>query len=663
MAAMIGLSCLDSIQKTVFSWELDSLTLRQKWNPPQDRSQISGITLVSIDSKTMGNDPYIKYFQTLYSRKAAGYALRFFKRTTPQSILLDTSFNGGIHYQDLAGDNLLVDSVQGMSNVSSALLFEVKGSHDNDWNSYTPELQKLLLKQAVVVKGLEHFPTLKDNYSFDSLILPYRNLLESSMQFFSSSASGYKTNLDNKADDTQGFSRRWTPFSFYGGHAFPTFALGTMLKGTKRLTLAPNGQLTWPQGKLDLGPEGVPLIKWYGHGTVLEKQVYPEISFGDVVLSEMSLECQETPSQAMCSQINFPKKPRLSPAQFKNRHVVIGVVIPNYGDEHATIYSPKYPGVYIVANTLDNALHNDFIRPAPLWLNLFIFFALPLLLGATILRFRSSGLSLLMTISLSVGHFLLCVHAYNHWNLWIYAAYPIAAMLVCFTGVYVYRYVREHKKRQQMRSAFGKYVSPAVLQYIDQFPDRVKLGGERREMTFLFSDIRGFTNFSDQNPPEVVQVLLTQYFSTMNPIILHSYRGSINKLIGDAIMAYWGFPLENEDHAFLAVSAALAMRQAMLDWHKETGKMPINIGIGINTGEVVIGNIGSEDFMDFTVIGDAVNVASRLEGVNKEYGTTIIISGTTYALVKDRIQARSLGWVELKGKGSRVEVYEPLGLL
>jgi adenylate cyclase len=161
----------------------------------------------------------------------------------------------------------------------------------------------------------------------------------------------------------------------------------------------------------------------------------------------------------------------------------------------------------------------------------------------------------------------------------------------------------------------------------------------------------------------VVQTFLTQYFSTMNKIIMQNYQGSINKLIGDAIMAYWGFPLDNEDHAFLAVSAAMSMRQAMLDWRKETDKLPINIGIGINTGEAVIGNVGSEEFMDFTVIGDAVNVASRLEGINKEYGTTIIISRATYEKVKDRIQVRSLGWAELKGKDGQIEVFEPLHYL
>jgi class 3 adenylate cyclase len=663
MAVIMGACCTDAVQKMVFSLEMDSLTIRQKWTLPSNRSQIAPISLVSIDSHTMATDPYMRYFNTLFSRKAAGYAVRFFKRTQPRSVIFDTSFNGGIHYQDLAGDQSLVDSLQGSTEVSSTLGFELKESRENDFNAYAPTLQKLLLKQTVDVAGLENFPVLQRNYSFDSLIPPYAQLLESPMQFFSANASIYKANLDNRADDTQGLSRRWAALSFYGGHAYPTIALGVVLNGVKKLSLSPNGELTWGQGKLDLGIEGVPLIKWYGHGTDIRKSVYPEFSFGDVVLSEIGLECRENPSQAICAQIALPKQPKLLPEQFKNRHVLIGFVLPNSGDEHATIYSPKYPGVYIVANTLDNALNNNFVKPAPLWLNILCGLLLPALLLVVLWRFKSAASGLLILITLALGQFLLGLYAYTEWNLWVYVVPPILAMLLCFSGSYIYRYTKEIKRREQLRFAFGKYVAPSVLEIIEKHPEKLVLGGERREMTYLFSDIRAFTAFSDRNPPEVVQTFLSQYFSTMNKIILQGYHGSINKLMGDAIMAYWGFPLENEDHAFLAVSAAMAMRDAMLEWSKNAESLPITIGIGINTGECMVGNIGSEDFMDFTVIGDAVNIASRLEGVNKQYGSTIIISSDTYERVKDRISARRLGWADLKGKVAQVEIFEPLGFL
>jgi adenylate cyclase len=434
-----------------------------------------------------------------------------------------------------------------------------------------------------------------------------------------------------------------------------------LLGDEKQVTVSKEGRLSWRNGHIDLGPDGVPLIRWYGQGMDKNHPVYPEISFLDIVLSEMTLECQE--SHRDCRKTGIPTETILSPDHFKDKYVLIGGNLPYGSDKHTTIYGPNYSGIYILANLLDNAIHNNFVHKAPAWLDILCLILLPTLLLLTIYRYRSAWLSLMVAAALALGHFLFTMYAYSQWNLWVAFVHPFLAVVVCFSGTYAYQYAIEHKKRQQMRYAFGKYVSPSVLQIIEQNPDKITLGGERREMTFLFSDIRGFTSFSDQHPPEEVQLFLSQYFSTMNKIILHAYHGSINKLIGDAIMAYWGFPLQNEDHAFLAVSAALAMKEAMLEWQTDTSKLPITIGIGINTGEAVIGNIGSEDFMDFTVIGDAVNVASRLEGSNKEYGTNIIISAATYEKVKDRIHARRLGWADLKGKEAKVEIYEPLGFL
>jgi class 3 adenylate cyclase len=651
------------VQKQVLAWELDSLTIRQKWYAPQNRSAVTPISLVNIDDRTMGNATYMKAFGATFSRRAAGYAVRFFKRTTTRGVLFDTSFNGGVHYHDLSGDQFLVDSLRDTRNVSSPLIFELTGKPGGGLNTLPLAQRAALERQSIVVRGLENFPLLAQKYRYDSLVPPYPALLASPMQFFSSMGSISQARLDGSTDDALWLSRRWAPFSFYGDRAYPTIAMGAALDGFKEVQLSRTGRLSWGSRQLDLGQDGVPLIKWRGHGMDIHKPVYPEFSFADVVLSEISLECRDNPAQPICGIVKPPAQPLLDPATFRNRYVLMGFVLPNTGDEHPTIYGPKYPGVYIVANTLDNVLNNDFVRPVAPWINVLMLFVFPLFLLAAILRFRSIWISLILTVTLSGAQFMLGLYAYHHWNVWLYVVPPVLAMLATFSGAYVYQFAREHKQRQQMRYAFGKYVSPAVLQIIEKSPEKVRLSGERREMSFLFCDIRGFTNFSDRNPPEMVQALLQQYFTTMNPIVMNRYGGSINKLIGDAIMAYWGFPLENEDHAFRAVSAAMAMRDAMLNWQKEAGNIPISIGIGVNTGEAVIGNVGSEEFMDFTVIGDAVNVASRLEAVNKLYGTTVIISEATYLRVKDRISARHLGAAELKGKSLQVEIYEPIGFI
>jgi adenylate cyclase len=622
----------------------------------------SPIRLISIDAKTEANPTYRTLFGNSFSRRAAGYAIRFLNRTQPKAVILDVSFNGGDHPTDRDGDQFLVNSVKGNHPVISQLMFENLGPSAQRWEAQPKAVQQALLASTVQVEGLSNFPVYQNQNHYDSLVAPYTGLLYSGMHFYSATLGTFTTDLSGHFIDTQAKIRRWSVFSQYGGHIYPSLPLAVIARDQKDFTINREGELRWENQRLALGVDGSPLIKWYGQGVNPQQPVYPEYSFADVVLSELSLECQENPSAALCQQADLPRKPLVQPETFRNQFTLIGFVNPNF-DTHSTIYRSQYPGFYIMANVLDNALHNDFVRPAPGWLNVLCLLGLPTLLGLSIYRFPSTLINLLVGICLAAGHFLLCLHAYYEWNIWIYAIYPILALALCFSGLYVYRYAKEHKQRLQMRYAFGKYVSSDVLKMIEQQAGQLSLGGERREMTFMFSDIRGFSTFSDQNNPEVVQVFLSQYFSSMNGIIMHQYRGSINKLIGDAIMAYWGFPLNHEDHAFLAVSAALAMQEAMQNWQTQKGQLPIQIGIGINTGEAMIGNIGSEDFMDFTVIGDAVNIASRLEGQNKTYGTTIIISAATCQKVRDRIKVRSLGWCELKGKSEPVEIFEPLGLL
>lgn len=656
------------LQLMTASWELDTLTFRQKFfsSTPADRSHLTPIELITIDTRTLASPAYQQYFHNRdFSREAAAYAVRFFKRTQPKSVVFDVSFNGGIHYDDLAGDEALANSLEGTHQYSSMLDMDIHVDPGMSFHGQPTDVKAMLMKNTIQIRGFQYFPVYQKLYTFESLRPPYPTLVKTPMRFFSANSISNKTSLNivNSSEVRDTEARRWIPFSIYGGYIFPTAPLGLLLGNETQLSLSRDGRLSWRNGHIDLGTDGVPLIRWYGQGVDKNHPVYPETSLVDVVLSEIAMECRE--ARQTCNIPGFQQQHILLPDHFKGKYVLIGANLP-YGkgkDTHNTIYGPNYSGIYILANMLDNALHNDFVHKAPYWLNPLLLMLLPGLLLLAIWRYRSAWISFLVAITLALGHFLFVMYAYSHWNLWVFFVQPLLAVILCFSGTYAYQYASEYKKRLQMRYAFGKYVSPAVLQIIEQNPEKITLGGERREMTFLFSDIRGFTSFSDQNPPETVQLFLTQYFSTMNKIILHSYHGSINKLIGDAIMAYWGFPLQNEDHAFLAVSAALAMRDAMLAWQHDASKMPITIGIGINTGDAVIGNVGSEDFMDFTVIGDAVNVASRLESSNKEYGTNIIISAATYEKVKDRIHARRLGWADLKGKEAKVEIYEPLGFL
>jgi adenylate cyclase len=195
-------------------------------------------------------------------------------------------------------------------------------------------------------------------------------------------------------------------------------------------------------------------------------------------------------------------------------------------------------------------------------------------------------------------------------------------------------------------------------------PEKLKLGGERQELTVLFSDIAGFTTISEKLPPEQLVHLLNQYLTKMTNLVFE-HQGVLDKYIGDAVMAFWGAPVEQSDHALKACQTALAMQEEVqrlkTEWHKE-GIPDFDVRIGINTGEMIVGNMGANTRFDYTLIGDNVNLGSRLEGINKEYGTHIIIAQSTYTEAREHIVARKLDTVAVKGKSQGIVIYELIGL-
>lgn len=665
LVAIMGAALLMGLRDILNGWEMDSLALRQRWDslPPRDRSRISPIVMVAYDAKSLRSDDFNRLFGNpvagTMSRAAPAYAIRFFKRSRPEAVVFDISFNAGRQYRDLSGDQALVESLQGTDNFASMLVFTQQNDATLSFPNLDRESQRVLLRNELHIRGLDRYPALWKDFQYPGLVPPHPDLLlRTPMRFFAAHAFYSNSKIEKGSGDSRNLQQFWAPVAVYGNHLFPSLPLGAVLKGHTNLDLSADGRLSWPGGQLALGER--PLIKWHAVGVDAARPVFPEYSLWDVIRSELVLECRENPANTDCRKVSLPAEPLLSPAVFQDKYVLVGFTLKDSEDVHDSIYGMRLSGVYMHANILDNLLHDELVHPAPLWMNLA---GLLLLLGLMTLaaaRFRSVLWNLLIVVTLTAGYYFLAFFAYRNANLWLNTVYPILGLLLCFSGLYIYRYYQEYRQRQQLRFAFGKYVSPGVMQLIENRPETIRLGGERREMTFLFCDIRGFTKYSDHHTPEEVQALLTRYFSLMNGIILHEYQGTINKLIGDAIMAYWGFPVTDQDHAFLAVSAAMKMRQAIRQWQLDASNPYIDIGIGINTGDAVVGNIGSEDFMDFTVIGDAVNVASRLESANKEFGTQIIISAATYEKVKDRVQARSLGKADIRGKEAQLELLEPL---
>jgi adenylate cyclase len=244
--------------------------------------------------------------------------------------------------------------------------------------------------------------------------------------------------------------------------------------------------------------------------------------------------------------------------------------------------------------------------------------------------------------------------------MWLYLVTPLGAQGFVFIMATLINYYGEGREKSAVRSAFSRYLSPKVVEAVLDNPDMLSLGGSRRVMTCFFSDLAGFTSISEALSPEDLVQLLNRYLSIMTKVILR-HGGTVDKFEGDAIMAFWGAPLIQEDHARRACMAALE-QQAEMDkfraWAISEGLPELRVRMGLNTGPMIVGNMGSEERFDYTVMGDSVNLASRLEGANKAYNSYIMISETTYSEVEDHVEVRELDLLRVKGKQEPIRVFE-----
>lgn len=344
--------------------------------------------------------------------------------------------------------------------------------------------------------------------------------------------------------------------------------------------------------------------------------------------------------------------------------VLVGTTAPGLMDLRSTPVGAVYPGVEIHANLIAGMLDNN-IKEKPAYMQGADF--TQMLLIGLLLAFFMPSLSPVKASFLALAALLWAIG--TNFALWQYAnmVMPLAAtvtMIVTQFGVgmsYGF-YIEAHTKRQ-ISGLFGQYVPPELVDEMSENPDSFTMEGENREMTVLFADVRNFTRISEGLDPKTLSKLMNKYMTPMTYAI-HQHRGTIDKYIGDAIMAFWGAPLADPEHARHAVMAALEMQETLAALRPQfvAGGLPeIRIGIGINTGMMSVGNMGSEFRMAYTVMGDAVNLCSRLEGLTKQYGVGILVSGETQKSLPD-IVFRELDKVRVKGKDIPVSIYEPLGL-
>jgi adenylate cyclase len=461
--------------------------------------------------------------------------------------------------------------------------------------------------------------------------------------------------------DDDGPIRRIAPFVRVGDRLVPSLSLSSALladgaaSGAARVEA---GALVYRDRRMPLVEQAVPdyyggtgracrgLIAWRGPTMNPSGQpTFQSWSAYDLIRSQEQVLSGETPD--------------VDPAQFRDRVVIVGTSAQGLGDVFTTPFAEgDMPGPEVHANVIDALLAGRSIGPVP------GLSAAALTIGAALVVAFAGAVASAWISGAAAAAVLIAITwasvAQFARGVWWPLAVPSLAVGLAFVGDLAWQYFVEGREKRQVKRLFSRYVSKDVYDQLMADPSRAALGGHRRAMTVLFSDVRGFTTLTEKGAPEEIVSQLNEYFTRMVQVVF-AHRGTVDKFVGDMVMALFGAPLDDEDHAEHAVAAALAMVRELealnQNWAAQ-GRATLDIGIGVNSGDMVAGNIGSDTIMSYTVIGDAVNLGARLESLNKEYGTRIIISEATRARLKGRYHVRPLGDVIVKGKSQAVAIYE-----
>jgi adenylate cyclase len=527
---------------------------------------------------------------------------------------------------------------------------EIQGIDDASLNKYAEMVQWYSLNRNALnpATGKADFAALLNNYQYEGTLFtatianipqlaPPENDEKTSVGFF------------NISSDADGVLRRGLLVLPFGRSSNPDDIdlYGSLEVQTLRLYLG----LKSEQVTVNYGPAGVASLQfgdkltvkpdWLGRVLINyrgPRETYPYYSLADVV------------------------NHKCKPGTFRDKIVLVGASATGIGDLRTPPYGGiDYPGLEVHANVIDNMLNNGFlIRGAHqeiLDLLLILIFGIPLGTAMALVSPRWMWFGLALLIPFGILIYVSFVRGY-----WLNFTLPAGTLTANVMLVSLYRALVEEKEKRKVRSAFGQYLSPEVIRRLLVNPQLVE--PRKTEITVMFSDIRGFTTISEKLDAQDLALFLNGYLSDMTKIVFDT-QGTLDKYIGDAVMAFWGAPFEEPDHAANACNASLAMMKTVhamqKKWEAE-GKPKLDIGIGLNSGPASVGNMGSALRYGYTALGDTVNLSSRLEGLNKEYGTHILVNESTYATVQNAgFLFRELDIIRVKGKLQPVMIYELVG--
>jgi adenylate cyclase len=582
-----------------------------------------------------------------WPRALMGLLVDYLHRGRPKAIALDIGYWEperestyeflGHPFSSTKSDQALADAVQRAGNVvlladaTSAGRVDGENSHAS-WNAPAYRLGPSIEERPVITPPI---PAL------------------------AAAASGLGHNL--LAIDSDGPARRFAPFVRQGDRYLPTLGIAAALRAAnvKPAEVVLEGNAIFLRGvriplvsievhNVNTGrrhQQQTMLINYRAPLVINGKSPVPSYEVRHLLKSE--------------GQIIEGAKPDIDPAIFKDKIVFVGLTGAGLLDMFQTpLGRGVAPGIRLHASVADSILSDRLIHPAPRWIATASVMMAAVVVGlmAAMLPFSvAAGGAVLLAVAYAAG----ATYEFSV-GLWVTLAQPMLSVAVALFLGTAYRYFVEDAEKRKVSRLFGRYVSKDVYQQLMADPGLAELGGQRREMTVLFSDIRGFTSITEKGSPEELVAQLNEYFTRMVDVVFR-HGGTVDKFVGDMVMALFGAPVADPRHADNAVAAAVEMvdqlRQLNAEWSSQ-GKATLDIGIGLNSGDMIAGNIGSSSIMSYTVIGDNVNLGSRLESLNKEYGTRIIMSDATRTRLTTEYTTRPLGRVVVKGKTKPVEIFE-----
>lgn len=576
---------------------------------PDDR-----IVIVAIDNKSIkeiGRWPW--------SRDTTARLIRKAVQCSPRVIALDIVFS---EPQNPSADAELARAIAEAGNVVLGHFFR------HEPQPLTPRARETLastaLRNVTILPGTSSVPLT----SFPAVDANIETI----------APAGIDAGFFNQIPDPDGIYRRSLLTILHDGDLHASLSLkgvALYLGGEIETVLDQRGIISLSVGGIGVPahPDGTLPIPWYGPGGTVKS-----VSAADLMAG------------------------RLDPSTLADRLVFIGFTEKGIYDLRATPFDPAFPGVEIHGTVASAILSQRFIVDTPLVQRseTLLLWGLPLLLTLLLPFLRSGwqgGILLLMTVGMYEAATLIL---FDRKLVDLSPGFPAASLFLTFIGCEIYRNLVIERQGRYLQKAFASYVAPELVSQLVKNPERLRLGGEKRTISVLFSDIRGFTTLSESLDPERLVTILNRYLTPMTRIVMQE-KGMLDKYIGDAIMALFNAPLDIEGHADHACRAALAMIDTLEELNREFAreKFPtLAIGVGIHTGEAVVGNMGAENRFDYTAIGDTVNLASRLEGMTKLYGVPIIISEGTRQNLTSPFHLRELDLVRVKGKSQPVAIHE-----